>query len=194
MRVGTGRRTLTRYRLGMAKTVCEDFATLLMNEKLQISAEGSRRCPPYWNATRLWSAQNRLWSGRWRWAPGLVEFPDAQGQPTIDYIRGDLIFPLRWEGDHITECAFGSRRVFGSGANAAEGYYVQVHAREPDGYVIRNAWLDEQGSELPPPEGVETVGEPSPVPLFQILRPNMVNAAEPDSPMGMSVSAWRSIS
>ena len=34
MRVGTGRRTLTRYRLGMAKTVCEDFATLLMNEKL----------------------------------------------------------------------------------------------------------------------------------------------------------------
>ena len=107
----------------------------------------------------------------------LVEFPDAQGQPTIDYIRGDLIFPLRWEGDHITECAFGSRRVFGSGANAAEGYYVQVHAREPDGYVIRNAWLDEQGSELPPPEGVETVGEPSPVPLFQILRPNMVNAA-----------------
>lgn len=36
MRVGTARRTLTRYRLGMAKTVCEDFATLLLNERVRI--------------------------------------------------------------------------------------------------------------------------------------------------------------
>ena len=188
MRVGTGRRTLTRYRLGMAKTVCEDFATLLMNEKLQISAESFPALPAILERNAFMERANRL--VEWTMALGtgaLVEFPDAQGLPTIDYIRGDLIFPLRWEGDHITECAFGSRRVFGSGASAAEGYYVQVHAHEPEGYVIRNAWLDAQGNELPPPEGVETVGEPSPVPLFQILRPNIVNAAEPDSPMGMSV-------
>ncbi|MCE5344515.1 MAG: phage portal protein [Eubacteriales bacterium] len=188
MRVGTSRRTLTRYRLGMAKTVCEDFATLLLNEKVQIAAEGFDALPAILERNAFMERGNRLIE--WTMALGtgaLVEFLDEQGHPTIDYIRGDLIFPLRWEGDHITECAFGSRRVLGTGKELAEGYYVQIHAREPEGYVIRNAYLDDEGRELPTPEGVETVTSPAPVPLFQILRPNIVNAADPDSPMGMSV-------
>jgi A118 family predicted phage portal protein len=188
MRVGAARRTLTRYRLGMAKTVCEDFATLLLNEKVQINAEGFPSLPAILDKNAFMERANRL--VEWTMALGtgaLVEFPDGQGQPTIDYIRGDLIFPLRWDGDHITECAFGSRRVFGSGKDTMEGYYVQIHAREPEGYVIRNAWLDDAGAELPAPEGVETTSLPSPVPLFQIIRPNVVNALEPDSPLGMSV-------
>ena len=188
MRAGTARRTLTRYRLGMAKTVCEDFATLLMNEKVQIRAEGFDALPAILSRNAFMERANRL--VEWTMALGtgaLVEFLDESGLPTIDYIRGDHIFPLRWEGDHITECAFGSRRVLGEGRDTAEGYYVQVHARENGGYVIRNAWLNDAGEELPPPEGVEAVTRPSPVPLFQIIRPNAVNAADPDSPMGMSV-------
>ncbi|MDD3212944.1 MAG: phage portal protein [Eubacteriales bacterium] len=188
MRVGTSRRTLTRYRLGMAKTVCEDFATLLLNEKVQINAEGFPSLAAILERNAFMERANRL--VEWTMALGtgaLVEFLDERGRPAIDYIRGDLIFPLRWDGDVITECAFGSRRVLETGGHAVEGYYVQVHAREGDGYVIRNAWLDDAGAELPPPEGVQAVTAPSPVPLFQILRPNVVNAVEPDSPMGMSV-------
>ena len=188
MRVGTARRTLTRYRLGMAKTVCEDYATLLMNEKVQISAEGFDQLPAILTRNAFMERGNRL--VEWTMALGtgaFVEFLDECGQPTIDYIRGDRIFPLRWEGDHITECAFGSRRVLDMGGTAAEGYYLQIHAKEKDGYVIRNVWLDEDGKSLPTPDGVQSVTEPSPVPLFQIIRPNMVNAADPESPMGMSV-------
>jgi A118 family predicted phage portal protein len=188
MRVGATRRTLTRYRLGLAKTVCEDFATLLMNEKVQISAGGFPELPGILEQNAFMERANRL--VEWTMALGtgaLVEFLDESGRPAIDYIRGDLIFPLRWDGDRITECAFGSRRVYGGGRDAREGYYVQIHAREPGGYVIRNAFLDDEGRELPTPEGVEAVTAPSPVPLFQILRPNTVNAVEPDSPMGMSV-------
>ena len=188
MRVGAVRRTLTRYRLGMAKTICEDFATLLLNEKVRITAEGFDTLPAILSRNAFMERANRLIE--WVMALGtgaLVEFLDETGQPAIDYIRGDLIFPLRWEGDRITECAFGSRRVLGQGEDAEEGYYVQIHAREPEGYVIRNAWLNHDGDELPVPEGVQAVTPPSPVPLFQILRPNRVNALEPDSPMGMSV-------
>jgi len=188
MRVGAARRTLTRYHLGMAKTVCEDFATLLLNEKVQIGAEGFPALPAILEKNAFMERANRL--VEWTMALGtgaLVEFLDAEGRPTIDYIRGDLIFPLRWDGDHITECAFGSRRVLGGGRDAVEGYYVQIHAREPGGYVIRNVYLDDAGAELPTPDGVAAVTEPSPVPLFQIIRPNIVNAVDPDSPMGMSV-------
>ena len=188
MRVGAARRTLTRYRLGMAKTVCEDFATLLLNEKVRIHAEGFERLPSILARNAFMERANRL--VEWTMALGtgaLTEYLDEAGQPTIDYIRGDRIFPLRWDGDHITECAFGSKRLLGAGRDATEGYYLQIHAREGDGYVIRNAWLDAAGNELPPPDMVEAVTKPSPVPLFQIIRPNGVNAAEPDSPMGMSV-------
>ena len=188
MRVGTARRTLTRYRLGMAKTICEDFAALLLNEKVQIRADGFAALPAILRANAFMERANRL--VEWTMALGtgaLVEFLDEAGQPTIDYIRGDMIFPLRWDGDHITECAFASRRVLGEGQNTTEGYYVQIHARESCGYVIRNAWLSDAGVELPAPDGVEAVTCPSPVPLFQIIRPNTVNALEPDSPMGMSV-------
>jgi len=149
MRVGAARRTLTRYHLGMAKTVCEDFATLLLNEKVQIGAEGFPALPAILEKNAFMERANRL--VEWTMALGtgaLVEFLDAEGRPTIDYIRGDLIFPLRWDGDHITECAFGSRRVLGGGRDAVEGYYVQIHAREPGGYVIRNVYLDDAGAEL----------------------------------------------
>ena len=188
MRVGAARRTLTRYRLGMAKTICEDYASLLLNERMRIGAEGFLALPDILARNAFMERGNRL--VEWTMALGtgaLAEYLDERGEPAIDYIRGDLIFPLRWEGDRITECAFASRRVLGEGPQAAEGYYVQIHAREGAGYVIRNAWLNADGDELPPPEGVARMSAASPVPLFQIIRPNVVNALEPDSPMGMSV-------
>ena len=85
--------------------------------------------------------------------------------------------------DRVTELM---RRLDDEACREGE-YYVQIHTREPEGYVICNAWLNHDGDELPVPEGVQAVTPPSPVPLFQILRPNRVNALEPDSPMGMSV-------
>ncbi|MEA4928003.1 MAG: phage portal protein [Candidatus Limiplasma sp.] len=187
MRVGTSRRKLTRYRLGLAKTVCEDYATLLLNEKVQIHAEGFEALATILNRNAFMERANRL--VEWTMALGtgaFVEFLDGAGQPAVDYIRADRIFPLRWEGDHITECAFGSRRALPDGA---DGYYVQLHTRQAGGYGIRNVWLDAGGAELPPPEGVAAQAGPSPVPLFQILRPNTVNALDPDSPMGLSVFA-----
>ncbi|MEA4999291.1 MAG: phage portal protein [Candidatus Limiplasma sp.] len=181
-------RKLKRYSLGMAKTVCEDYATLLLNEKVQISANGFKVLPDLLRDNRFFERGNRLIE--WVFALGtgaLVEFIDESGAPTIDYIRGDLIYPLNWDGDNITECAFGSRRVLGARKDAGEGYYVQVHERRDGKYFIRNVWLDKDGKELPPPEGVEPESGPFAVPLFQIIRPNTVNSIDPDSPMGMSI-------
>ncbi len=189
-RITTGKvqRKLKRYSLGMAKTVCEDFATLLLNEKVQISAKDFGALPDLLRDNRFFERGNRLIE--WAFALGtgaLVEFIDENGSPTIDYIRGDLIYPLNWDGDNITECAFGSQRVLGAKKDAGEGYYVQVHERRGGQYYIRNVWLDKDGKELQPPEGVEPESGPFPVPLFQIIRPNAINSIDPDSPMGMSI-------
>jgi len=188
VRVQKVQKQLKRYSLGAAKMVCEDYATLLLNEKVQVIADGFAALPDLLRENRFFERGNRLIE--WAFALGtgaMVEFLNEDGEPTIDYIRGDLIYPLNWDGDNITECAFGSRRVLGSKKDAGEGYYVQVHERREGAYYIRNVWLDKDGKEMATPEGVEPESGPFDVPLFQIIRPNTVNSLDPDSPMGMSI-------
>lgn len=185
---GKTKRGLKRYSLGMAKTVCEDYATLLLNEKVQITADGFNGLDDLLRDNRFFERGNRL--VEWTFALGtgaMVEFLNEQGKATIDYIRGDLIYPLNWDGDNITECAFGSRRVMGAKKDAGEGYYVQVHEQRDGQYYVRNAWLDKDGKELPTPDGVDPESGPYAVPMFQIVRPNAINSIDPDSPMGMSI-------
>lgn len=182
-------RTFKRYTLGMAKTVCEDFATLLLNEKVQINADNFKPLPDILRDNSFIDRANRLLELTFALGTGaLVEFNDADGNPTIDYIRGDLIYPLTWDGDKITECAFGSVRTYKEGGKNKKGFYLQLHTRdEQKQYTIRNVYLDEAGNEIAAPEGVEPESNPSPLPLFQIMRPNIVNNYDLDSPMGMSV-------
>ncbi|MEG0493362.1 MAG: phage portal protein, partial [Clostridia bacterium] len=116
-----------------------------------------------------------------------VEYPDARGVPVIDYIRGDRIYPLTWDGERVLECAFASRKTLLVGAHRVRGYYLQVHLQEGDQWRIRNIYLDEHGGEIPAPEGIRPVSERSPIPLFQIVRPNTTNCVDLENPMGMSI-------
>mgnify|MGYP001218572648 FL=1 len=178
-------RTLKRYSLGMAKTVCEDFATLLLNERTQINAKSFTALPDILQDNRFYERANRLIE----WTMGLgtgafVEFKDADENIIIDYIRGDQIYPLNWDSDNITECAFASARVFDK---KQKGYYIQIHEKREGKYWIRNAWIKDTGEELPPQGDTEPESGPFDIPMFQIIRPNTVNSADPESPMGMSV-------
>ena len=184
----TTTKRLKRYSLGAAKMVCEDYASLLLNEKVTIVSDQFKALPDLLDANRFLERGNRL--VEWSFALGtgaLVEFMNDQSEPTIDYIRGDLIYPLNWDGDSITECAFGSMRVLGSKQDSGEGYYIQIHELRDGKYYARNAWLDDKGKQLETPEGVVEEAGPYDVPMFQIIRPNVVNIADPDSPMGMAI-------
>ena len=172
----------------MAKTVCEDFATLLLNERVQITAKGFEELPGILTNNAFYDRCNRLLELTMALGTGaLVEFLSADGKPIIDYIRGDMIFPLSWDGDKITECAFGSRTVFGSGKTAKPGYYLQVHTKADKGFSVANVALDDAGAVIPLPKGVKPQTGPTQAPLFQILRPNIVNSVDLNNPMGMSV-------
>ncbi len=150
--VNNSTRQLKRYTLGMAKTVCEDFATLLLNERVQITAKGFEELPGILTNNAFYDRCNRLMELTMALGTGaLVEFLSADNKPVIDYIRGDMIFPLSWDGDKITECAFGSRTVFGSGKTAKPGYYLQVHTKADKGFSVANVALDDAGAVIPCP-------------------------------------------
>lgn len=187
---GQKRQTAERYRLGMAKVVCEDFASLLLNEHVQISCQGFDGLARVLEENRFYTRMNRLAELTMALGTGAVAaFLGGDGKPVIDFIGAGMIYPLSWDGDSVDECAFASKKMVRIQNRLQKCSYVQMHVRAPGGWQIRNVWLDDRGNVLPVPDGLVELSPVSPVPLFQLVRPNAINAADFDSPFGASVFA-----
>jgi len=177
-----------RYQMGMAKVICEDFASLLINEHVQVTCEGFDDLPNILEANDFHTRANRLAELTMAFGSGaFVELLDEKGRPVIDYVRGEMIYPLSWDGDKVIECAFASAKAR-KGKDTLD-YYIQMHLKSPNGWYVKNVWIDEKGAELPTPEGMRPETPASPMPLFQIVRPNTINMADFDCPLGASVYA-----
>lgn len=102
-----------RYKLGMAKTVCEDWANLLLNEKVSIKAgKYSERLSKILRYNNFSKQGNQLIEKAFALGTGaFVEYKDANDRVIIDYIRADMIYPLSWDNGDVTECAFGTSRI-----------------------------------------------------------------------------------
>lgn len=185
-----------RYKLGMAKTVCEDWANLLLNEKVSIKAgKYSERLSKILRYNNFSKQGNQLIEKAFALGTGaFVEYKDANDRVIIDYIRADMIYPLSWDNGDVTECAFGTSRML----DGKEVIYLQLHrfGKTEDGendeqYYIENVYIDaKSGKETDTPEDIEElVSTESVEPLFQIVAPNICNNVDLDSPLGISVYA-----
>lgn len=189
-----------RYRLGMAKKICEDWANLLLNEKVSIKAgDYEERLNEIFRFNNFYVRANQLIELSFALGTGaFVEYKDADENVIIDYIRADMIYPLSWDNGDITECAFGTTRVI----NGKECIYLQIHrlgvVRSEDYeleykniYYIENKYVDaDSGKEIECPDSViPLVCTGSESPLFQIITPNICNNIDLDSPFGVSVYA-----
>lgn len=203
-----------RYSLGMAKKVCEDWANLLMNEKVQITLEGEKEqafIDELFTRTRFEVNMNELQErGAARGTYAII--PRVQGVAinergeiaggsgaviTMDYVTAERIFPLSWTGREITEAAF-TTTVTGKDGRFL---YLQIHAKDESGaYFIENrAFRQEtaagtlQAVELADVPGLGNVPERiytgSDKPQFVIGRYNIANNVEDDNPMGIAVFA-----
>lgn len=193
---GTATTTHQRYTLGMAKKVCEDWANLLLNEKVAIKAgEYDERLQTILSNNNFLVRANQLIELAFALGTGaFVEYLDGEGNVIIDYVRADMIYPLSWDNGEITECAFGSIRNI----SGKEVIYLQIHRRgklENDEntnlYYIENKYIDKkEGKEIDLPEDIEEmIATGYECPLFQIIMPNLCNNIDLDSPLGISVFA-----
>ncbi len=184
-----------RMSLGMAKKICEDWANLILNEKVAIKAGAyDKRLQEILEENNFRVRGNQMVELAYALGTGaFVEYLSGE-DVVIDYVRADMIYPLSWDNSDITECAFGSYRVQ-DGKNVI---YLQIHrfgdldeGEDPDTYYLENHLIEEEsGKELKLPEDVmELVNTGSETPLFQIITPNIQNNIELDSPLGISVYA-----
>lgn len=192
---GTTTTSQRRYRLGMAKKICEDWANLILNEKVKINAgEYEERLNEILRRNNFYVKANQLIEMAFALGTGaFVEYKDGD-EVVVDYIRADMIYPIAWENGQVTECAFGSVRT----ENGEEIIYLQIHrhgnekdGEKPDVYYIENRYVDAKtGQTMDIPEKMEPIATTdSEKPLFQIIMPNICNNIDLDSPMGISIYA-----
>lgn len=193
---GVHLRSEKRYRLGMAKKVCEDWANLILNEKVSIKAGGyDSRLNEILDANNFRVRGNQLIELAFALGTGaFVEYLGEDGNIIIDFVRADMIYPLSYDNNDITECAFGSYRNY----CGKEIIYLQIHrfgkedrGENPKEYYLENKYIDvNSGMDVELPESIrEIIGTGYEKPLFQIIVPNMVNNIDLDSPMGISIFA-----
>lgn len=201
----------TRYSLGMAKKVCEDWANLLMNEKVQITLEGEKEqafIDDLFTRSNFVVNMNELQEkGAARGTYAIIprvhgvtvnergDVIGSGGKIVMDYVTAERIFPLAWTGREIVECAFTAAVT----ANGNKYVYLQIHSRKNGVYFVENrvfstdkqsgimnevALSDVLGYENVPPR--YTVGDR---PQFVIGRYNIANNIKDDNPMGIAVFA-----
>ena len=200
------------YSLGMAKKVCEDWANLLMNEKVKITLEGKKEqafIDDVFKRNNFAVKINEMQElkaarGTTAYVPTVSNVQvDGQtgavtgtdGEIRIDYVPADLILPLTWENGIVTECAFGSHK-----AVKKDTYlYICIHKRSERGtYDIENLlYRDTKGSlsevnlaDVPGFENIPpVVHTPFTQRTFVIDRLNIANNVDPTLPMGIAVFA-----
>lgn len=201
-----------RVTLGMGKKVCEDWANLLMNEKVQITLEGQKeqafidRILTANNFTVKANEMQEMKSalGTVAYIPRVVgQSVNDTGEPipgdasgiVLDYVTIEHIFPLAWRNGFITECAFDSVVT----VQGKTYLYLQVHRKDKQGqYIIENSIYRYENESLSDVKLTEVPGFERIPPVvytgndkrqFVIDRPNIANNFDYLLPVGIPVFA-----
>jgi A118 family predicted phage portal protein len=208
---GTRRRSQI-YSLGMAKKICEDWASVLLNEKTHISVsddsstkwlQGDNETGGVFADISFWTEANALvekafYSGTGAFVlkvdgmgvtedGSVAESSDARIR--MEYLPAENIIPITVRYNQVTECAFASD----VSVRGRDFVYVETHMIEDGLYVIRNRYYEYTNGVLhdaPLPEGVAAVvNTGSPIPFFAIIKPNSVNSIKSNRGLGCAVFA-----
>lgn len=200
------------YSMKMAKKVCEDWASILLNEKTNIIVDdstsslflcGKDGSGGQFGQLQFWREGNALveksfYSGTGAFVLkldgmgicGNEVVPDGSACIRLDYLTGLQIIPLTVHSGNITEAAFVSDVM----VRGKPFVYLELHELDESGfYVITNLYFSEKYDVLTPepiPKGVAPVFRTgSPIPLFAIVTPNIVNNIDGGGGLGQAVFA-----
>lgn len=192
---------MKRLTLNMAKRVCEDWANLLLNEKTDITV-GDKKSQDILHKVlmdcKFWQKGNE--GIEKTFALGIGAFvvvvddigTDEQGKivdtskakAKVKFVNGTKIIPITFEDEDITECAF---------INANSGNtYISIHLKNDEGnYEIHNIKCKGEGDHLSfvDKEDHTVFDTGSPLQWFAIIKPNVANNVDINSPLGVSVFA-----
>lgn len=211
----TGDTRITRklYTLKMGKKVCEDWASILLNEKTEITVDdtasetflhgdGNGNNSGVLESNNFWQLGNELiekafYSGTGAFTlkldglklqgENIIKSPEAKIR--IDYLTAHNIIPLTIRNGQIIEVAFASEVT----EKGRKFVYLEIHELVDGKYRITNRYFkDDKGYlvEQKLPEGIlPELNIGSDIPLFAIIKPNIANTFSNNNGLGMSIYA-----
>lgn len=200
------------YSMKMAKKVCEDWASILLNEKTEIAiadktssefVQGPKQITGVLGENDFWERGNELierafYSGTGAFVLRLENMlVDGSGNVLrspdtkigIDYLDAMYIYPLSLKRGRITEAVFASVQL----VNGKYQVYLEGHTLQNGNYVIANELFDYSDGSLVPkplPDGIAPVlNTGSSIPWFSIVEPNLSNNLMYSNGLGISIFA-----
>lgn len=196
----------------MAKRICEDWASALMNEKVEITVAGENNqayLDEQIKNLEFKHNSNMLIEKAFATGTGayVLRFdnmlntddkitPDAKATIRLEYLDATYILPLTVIGGKIIEVVFASDVTY----RGKEYVYIETHLIEDNPncengkeYVITNEYFEQSNGVLSPAElpdyMIESYSTGSDIPLFAIVKPAIVKNIEHGNGMGLSVYA-----
>lgn len=202
-----------RHAMGMAKKVAEDMADVLLNEhvNITISDEDTDKYVKKVLEDNNWTVLGNIYQekkaayGTVAYVPYITdayitdsgEFEKGNGKIKIDYVTAENIYPLSWENDVVTECAFIFPKTYKNKSYAV----IQMHILEDGEYVIHNHVVlttKGAGTEIEKDKWKELKPFATLLPIihtgttkrqFVIDKLNIANNYDDDNPMGIAIFA-----
>ena len=200
MKVNGINKSFERKTLNLAKKFCEDMAKLLWTEKTTISLDNDEKTKALWNI--LDSKENSFTVNFGNFiertlaiGTGVtVEYQDETGKILIDYIDGNMVIPYKYTNSYISGLVTVSRM------NEGKKWYSQltIHEITDTKYIRRNKLYESENEndigkeislELKYPNVKEVEEIATTKSRFQVLKPNIVNNIDLQTPMGISLYA-----
>lgn len=191
---------MQRLTLNMAKRVCEDWANLLLNEKTDITIGDKKSNDILHKALmdcKFWQKGNE--GIEKSFALGIGAFvvvvdgigvnedgnlvDKSKAKAKIKFVNATKIIPITFEDEEITECAF-----INSNSNNT---YISIHLiNEQGNYEIHNIKCKGTNDNLSFDEENHSIFDTgSPLQWFSIIKPNIANNININSPLGISIYA-----
>lgn len=204
------------FRLGMAKRITEDWASLLLNEKTTLVIEhpnskvwllgddSEQGTGGVLGANNFWAEANELMEKAFAYGTGafvaraegatvnkkgaVVASPNCKA--SIEYVDALCIVPLSVEKSKITEAAFVSEVI----KRGKTHIYIETHTKGENGnYIIENELFLLDGIKLKKAEFTEgivpMIDTGSPIPWFSFVYPNITCNIKECNGLGMSIYA-----
>ena len=194
---------------GNGKKICEDFADLLLNEKVKFNIgdkNESKKINEVLDKNDFYVLANEgieksFWGGTGAFVLSIKDLiydtntqivkATEQTKLKIEFVTVDKIIPLTYEGKKVIECAFITNKTI----NGQKFIYISIHKKsEQSNYIIENHLfkLNRNGDiqqEIELNDTLKEIDTKSDKPWFSILRPNIANNLYEDSPYGISIFA-----
>lgn len=193
--------------LQAAKKVCEDWADLLLNEKVEITLKEEKSTEilkKILKDNNFEEIGNQGVELSFALSLGMfvvsidnivekdtniLDVTDAKVK--IEFVQADKIYPLSWENGKITECGFVTNKT----EKGKKYTYISLHLLDDNNnYKIENyKYETSQNGEIGPEVDDESIlksfDTKSNIPWFSELKPNCCNNIDTDTIYGISVFA-----